>query len=95
MPALPPDATTTSKGVVQLAGDLAGTAAAPTVVAASETVAGKVELATTAEGQAGTDPTRVLTPMVGKQSVLGWLLSQDGAGSGLDADMLDGQQGEW
>ena len=31
----PPDATTTSKGIVQLAGDLSGTAAAPTVDAAA------------------------------------------------------------
>jgi L-ascorbate metabolism protein UlaG (beta-lactamase superfamily) len=57
---------------------------------ATTEILGLVELATTAEGQAGNDPTRVLTPMVGKQSVLGWLLSQDGSGSGLDADLLDG-----
>lgn len=57
---------------------------------ATTEIAGLVELATTAEGQAGTDAQRALTPIVGKQSVLGWLLSQDGAGSGLDADMLDG-----
>ena len=56
------DATTTTKGVVQLAGDLAGTAVAPTVVAASETVAGKVELATTAEATTGTDTARAVTP---------------------------------
>lgn len=57
---------------------------------ATTEILGLVELATTAEGQAGGDNSRVLTPYVGKQSVLGWLLSQDGAGSGLDADLLDG-----
>ena len=58
----PLDASTTDKGVVQLAGDLGGTATAPTVVAASETVAGKVELATTAEATTGTDTARAVTP---------------------------------
>ena len=58
----PLDASTTDKGVVQLAGDLGGTATAPTVVAASETVAGKVELATTAETTTGTDTVRAVTP---------------------------------
>lgn len=57
---------------------------------ATTEILGLVELATTAEGQGGSDNGRVLTPYVGKQSVLGWLLSQDGAGSGLDADLLDG-----
>ncbi len=57
---------------------------------ATTEILGLVELATTDEGQGGSDNSRVLTPYVGKQSVLGWLLSQDGAGSGLDADLLDG-----
>ncbi len=57
---------------------------------ATTEIAGLVELATTAEAQTGSDATRVLTAMTGKQSVLGWLLSQDGSGSGLDADLLDG-----
>lgn len=57
---------------------------------ATTEILGLVELATTAEAQAGSDATRVLTAMTGKQSVLGWLLSQDGSGSGLDADLLDG-----
>lgn len=56
------DATTTTKGIVQLAGDLGGTATAPTVVAASTTVAGKVELATNAETTTGTDTVRAVTP---------------------------------
>ena len=58
----PPDATSSANGLVRLAGDLAGTAVAPTVVAASETVAGKVELATTAEAATGTDTARAVTP---------------------------------
>jgi hypothetical protein len=43
-------------------GDLSGTYPNPTVVASSDTVAGKVELATTAETQTGTDTTRAVTP---------------------------------
>jgi hypothetical protein len=57
---------------------------------ATTEILGLVELATTAEAQAGFDAARVLTPLTGKQSVLGWLLTQDGSGSGLDADLLDG-----
>ena len=45
-----------------MAGDLAGTAAAPTVKAASESVAGKVELATAAETTTGTDSSRAVHP---------------------------------
>lgn len=59
-----PDATTTLKGKVQLAGDLAGTAAAPTVVAASATTAGKIEIAVQSEQEAGTDNTRAVSPAV-------------------------------
>jgi hypothetical protein len=44
----------------KLAGDLEGTVAAPTVKAASLTVAGKVELATAAEINTGTDTTRAM-----------------------------------
>ena len=51
---------------------------------------GVVELATVAEAQAGIDALRALTPASAKAAVLGWLLAQDGSGSGLDADMLDG-----
>lgn len=46
----------------KLAGDLEGTVAAPTVKAASLTVAGKVELATAAETTTGTDATLAVTP---------------------------------
>ena len=62
---------------------------------ASETVQGVVELATVAEAQAGIDALRALTPASAKAAILGWLLGIDGAGSGLDADLLDGQQGAW
>lgn len=51
---------------------------------------GVVELATVAEAQAGIDALRALTPGAAKAAILGWLLAQDGSGSGLDADMLDG-----
>lgn len=47
-PSATPDATTTSKGIVQLAGDLAGTAAAPTVPG----LANKVNTTTTVNGHA-------------------------------------------
>ena len=46
-------------------GDLAGTYPNPTVVAASATVAGKVELATDAEVAVGTDTVRAVTPASG------------------------------
>lgn len=51
---------------------------------------GVVELATVSEAQAGIDALRALTPASAKAAILGWLLAQDGSGSGLDADMLDG-----
>lgn len=51
---------------------------------------GVVELATVAEAQAGIDALRALTPATAKAAILGWLLTQDGAGSGLDADLLRG-----
>jgi hypothetical protein len=53
---------------------------------------GTIELATLAEAQAGIDALRALTPANAKAAILGWLLAQDGAGSGLDADLLDGLQ---
>lgn len=56
---------------------------------------GVVELATVAEAQAGIDALRALTPASAKAAILGWLLSQDGSGSGIDADLLDGQQGAY
>ncbi|GMM59907.1 gp53-like domain-containing protein [Novosphingobium pituita] len=56
---------------------------------------GLVELATVAEAQAGIDALRALTPQAAQAAILGWLLTQDGAGSGLDADLLDGQQGSY
>jgi len=56
---------------------------------------GVVELATVAEAQAGIDALRALTPAAAKAAILGWLLGQDGSGSGLDADLLDGQDGSY
>jgi hypothetical protein len=41
------------------------------------------------------DALRALTPQAARSAILGWLLAQDGAGCGLDADLLDGQQGSW
>ncbi|WP_166922320.1 hypothetical protein [Flavobacterium poyangense] len=57
-----PDATTTAKGIVQLAGDLDGSATSPTVKSASETAAGKVQLATAAETTTGTDNAKAVHP---------------------------------
>lgn len=55
---------------------------------------GVVELATLAEAQAGVDALRALTPAAARAALLGWLLAQDGAGSGLDADLLRGMTPE-
>lgn len=57
---------------------------------ATEGMRGLVELATVAEAIAGTDTQRAVTPEGAKAGALAWLLVQDGSGSGLDADMLDG-----
>ena len=57
---------------------------------ATTEVQGVVELATVAEAQAGIDALRALTPAGAKAAILGWLLAQDGSGSGLDADTVDG-----
>lgn len=51
---------------------------------------GIVELATVAEAQAGIDALRALTPAAAKAAILGWLLTQDGSGSSLDADFVRG-----
>jgi hypothetical protein len=57
-----PDATTTTKGIIQLAGHLYGTAAAPFVRGATETQTGIVEMATAAETTTGTDTARAVHP---------------------------------
>lgn len=62
---------------------------------ATEEARGLVELADSAEALAGTDLLRALTPGRAKAVILSWLLGLDGAGSGLDADTLDGQHGAW
>lgn len=62
---------------------------------ATTEVQGVVELATQAEADAGTDTTRALVPARARAALLPWLLAQDGSGSGLDADLLDGQHGSY
>lgn len=71
------DATTTTKGVIKLAGDLGGTADLPTVVQGTETVAGKLELATTTEATTGTDTTRAVHP-AGLKAVADLLIPRSG-----------------
>ncbi len=63
---------------------------------ATTTTAGVIELATDAEATALADAVRALTPknmaaIFTAANVLSRLLSIDGAGSGLDADLLDGR----
>ncbi len=65
---------------------------------ATTTTAGVIELATDAEATALADAVRALTPknmaaIFTAANVLSRLMSVDGAGSGLDADLLDGRQG--
>ena len=71
---------------------------------ASETVAGTVERATSLEAATGTDTERfinsvdmhnVIEQLNTESAILGKLLTVDGAGSGLDADKLDGQHGDY
>jgi hypothetical protein len=62
---------------------------------ATEAALGVVEFADLAEAAAGLVGNRALSPLRAKAVVMAWLLTQDGAGSGLDADMLDGQHGAW
>lgn len=62
---------------------------------ATTTTAGVARLTTLAEAAAGTSALLALTPVAAKAAVLGWLLTMDGAGSGLDADLLDGQDGAY
>lgn len=72
---------------------------------ASETRQGVAEIATQVESNAGDDDMRFVTPKKNRASFLSWFASalpldlwrasNDGAGSGMDADLLDGQQGSW
>lgn len=57
-----PEATNLIMGKIQLAGDLSGTADSPSVVASTESRAGKVQLATVAETTAGTVDTKAVHP---------------------------------
>lgn len=70
------------------------------ITAASDTTRGTVELATSAETITGTDTTRAVTPAglaatYTAADVLAKLLTVDGSGSNLDADLLDGQTGSF
>jgi hypothetical protein len=71
---------------------------------ATTETAGVAELATDAETSAGTDDRRAVTPkglnfaLSARLSNWGsdiWRASNDGAGSGLDADLLDGREGAY
>lgn len=72
--------------------------------AATEVTAGVMPLATNAEASAGTVANKAITPKTLAFTLAAWLVAQfsnvwrstnDGAGSGLDADLLDGQQGAY
>jgi len=56
---------------------------------------GVVELATAEEAAGGTDPLRALTPAAMQAALLTMLLRVDGAGTDINADLLDGQHGAW
>jgi hypothetical protein len=61
---------------------------------ATETMQGVIEIATQAEANGGADDARALTAKKAKAALLTWLLAQDGAGSGVDADLLDGKHAD-
>lgn len=75
---------------------------------ATTEIQGVVELTTLAEAIAGLDASRVPAAKMVKDAVTAWLDARfgaanagiwhpgnDGAGSGMDADLLDGQEGSW
>ena len=62
---------------------------------ATTEVQGVVKLSTLEQAQAGIDALTALTPEAANAAILGWLLAQDGSGSGLDADLLDGQHASY
>lgn len=62
---------------------------------ATEEALGVVEFADGPEAAAGAATNRALSPFRAKASLMAWLLALDGAGSGLDGDKLDGQEGVW
>lgn len=62
---------------------------------ATTTQQGVVELATNAEASTGTDALRAITPAAMQAALLAQLLRVHGAGSGINADLLDGQHGAW
>ncbi|WP_225206247.1 hypothetical protein [Novosphingobium huizhouense] len=62
---------------------------------ATTSTPGLVELATRSEAAAGVIPDRAVTPDTLAWALLRLLIGQDGSGSGLDADLLDGKQGAY
>lgn len=62
---------------------------------ATTSTPGLLELATPAEAAAGSMPDRAISPATLAYALLGLLLARDGSGSGLDADLLDGQHGSY
>ncbi|WP_408586580.1 hypothetical protein [Novosphingobium sp.] len=62
---------------------------------ATTSTRGLVELATNGETASGTDGARAVTPAALAYALMGLLLARDGSGSGLDADLLDGQHGSY
>lgn len=71
---------------------------------ATEAVMGVLSLATNAEASAGTVPNKAITPKTLAFALAAymaanfgnvWRSSNDGSGSGLDADLLDGQHGSY
>ena len=62
----------------------------------TEITAGVIEIATQTETNTGTDDLRAITPKkltAFWNNKSAWTINNDGAGSGLDADLLDGQHG--
>ncbi len=101
-----PAASTTISGVVELATDTetqTGTDTARAItpanlksLTATELRRGLIELATALEVATGTDASRAVTPaglapFLSGAALLAKILPVDGVGSGLDADLLDGQ----
>jgi hypothetical protein len=58
---------------------------------ASTTIIGVTRFATAAEAKAGNDNTIAVTPLALELALMPLLLQQDGAGSGLDADLWQGK----
>ncbi|WP_068083133.1 hypothetical protein [Novosphingobium rosa] len=62
---------------------------------ATESTPGVARLATASEALAAVDTLIALSPARAKGALLGWLLSMDGAGSGIDTDLFRGLPPEY